>query len=47
MTLIFWEVGRHYGKCNLLVKKMNSRNKDEGKLDLFEDSVNMILGTKG
>lgn len=29
------------------LRKANSRNKDEGKLDSFEDSVKMILGTKG
>lgn len=29
------------------LRKSNSRNKDEGKLDSFEDSVKMISGTKG
>ena len=32
--------------ATFLLRKGNSRNKDEGKLDLFEDSVKVILGTK-
>ena len=32
--------------ATFLLRKGNSRNKEEGKLDLFEDSIKLILGTK-
>lgn len=33
--------------ATFLLRKVNSRNKDEEMLDLFEDSVKMFLRIKG
>lgn len=33
--------------ATFFLRKVNSRTKDEGKLDLLEDSIKMILGIKG